>query len=80
MNIQDLLLNQLRKEKIKVTLHTINNETLEGFIKSFDSFCILFQNENALLLVYKHAIKYITTPKEITQKLFSLEKDSGRKN
>lgn len=42
MNIQDLLLNQLRREKVKVVIQTLNGDKYEGTIKGFDNFCIFF--------------------------------------
>ena len=58
-NIQDQYLNQARKERVKVTFVMMTGEKLQGFIKSFDSFCILIESEGDVL-VYKHAVCSIT--------------------
>jgi len=58
-NIQDQYLNQARKERVKVTFVMMTGEKIEGFIKSFDSFCILAETEGDVLL-YKHAVSTIT--------------------
>ena len=59
-NIQDQFLNQARKERVRVTLAMMSGEKLEGFIKSFDSFCVLLDS-NGDILLYKHAITSITS-------------------
>ncbi len=63
-NIQDIYLNQLRKEKIPVVVYLTNGVRLKGLIKGFDSFVILLK-ENTYSLIYKHAISTIVPEKEI---------------
>ena len=58
VNLQDLFLNQMRKEKIPVTMYLVNGARLTGTIKGFDNFVILMKHENQQL-VYKHAISTI---------------------
>ena len=59
-NIQDQYLNQARKERVKVTIVMMSGDKLEGYIKSFDSFCVLAES-NGDILIYKHAISSITS-------------------
>lgn len=59
-NIQDQFLNQARKERVHVTVVMMSGERLEGYIKSFDSFCVLVDSAGDILL-YKHAISSITS-------------------
>ena len=59
-NIQDQYLNQARKERVKVNLVMMTGEKLEGYIKSFDSFCILAESGGDVL-IYKHAVSSITS-------------------
>ena len=59
-NIQDQYLNQARKERVKISVTMMSGEKLEGYIKSFDSFCILFESGGDLL-IYKHAVAVITS-------------------
>ncbi|MDK2846785.1 MAG: host factor-I protein [Desulfuromonadales bacterium] len=59
-NIQDQYLNQARKERVRVNIIMMSGDKLEGFIKSFDSFCVLIESKGDLLL-YKHAISSITS-------------------
>jgi len=57
-NVQDQFLNQARKERVPIIINLINDEKLDGFVKSFDPFCILLQNDRPIL-IYKHAIAKI---------------------
>ena len=59
-NIQDQYLNQSRKERVKVTLHLMSGDRLEGYIKSFDNFSVLLDSSGDIL-IYKHAISTITS-------------------
>jgi len=57
-NVQDQFLNQARKEKVPIIITLINEVKLNGFVKSFDPFCILLQNDRPVL-IYKHAVATI---------------------
>lgn len=59
-NIQDQYLNQARKERVKITVVMMSGEQLQGYIKSFDNFCVLIEGGSDFLL-YKHAISTITS-------------------
>ncbi len=64
VNLQDIFLNQMRKEKISVTVYLVNGARLTGTIKGFDNFVILMKQENQQL-VYKHAISTIIPDKPV---------------
>ncbi|MHB8844178.1 MAG: RNA chaperone Hfq [Nitrospirota bacterium] len=64
VNLQDVFLNQMRKEKIPVTMYLVNGARISGTIKGFDNFVILMKQENQQL-VYKHAISTIIPEKPI---------------
>lgn len=64
VNLQDLFLNHMRKEKIPVTIYLVNGVRLTGTIKGFDNFVILLKQENQQL-VYKHAISTIIPDRPI---------------
>ena len=55
-NLQDLFLNQARKEKLAVTMFLMNGFQLRGTIVSFDQFAVLVLSEGRQNLIYKHAI------------------------
>jgi len=64
VNLQDIFLNQMRKEKIPVTMYLVNGARLIGTIKGFDNFVILLKQDNQQL-VYKHAISTIIPEKPV---------------
>lgn len=70
--LQDLYLNNLRKEKVPVSVFLVNGTRLKGIIKGFDNFVILLKQQNEQL-IYKHAISTISPEKE-----FSLRVDEGQ--
>ncbi len=56
VNIQDQVLNQLRKDNTYVTVFLLNGFQIRGQIKGFDNFTVLFECEGKQQLVFKHAI------------------------
>ena len=65
LNLQDMFLNQLRKEKIMVTVYLVNGFQLRGYVKGFDTFTIVVENEGRQNLVYKNAVSAITPTKPV---------------
>ncbi len=65
VNIQDVFLNQLRKENIPVTVFLLNGFQLRGLIKGFDNFTIILETEGKQQLVYKHAISTFSPQKNV---------------
>ena len=68
-NLQDLFLNQVRKEKISVTIYLTNGYQYKGLIKSFDNFVILLENDSKQNLIYKHSISAILPVKPVNKML-----------
>ncbi len=58
-NLQDNILNQLRKENMQSTIFLVNGYQIKGQIRSFDNFTILLDVEGKQQLVYKHAVSTI---------------------
>ena len=58
-NLQDLFLNQLRKNKAPVTMFLVKGVKLQGIVTWFDNFSILLRRDGQSQLVYKHAISTI---------------------
>jgi host factor-I protein len=59
-NLQDSFLNQVRKENVPVIIYLANGFQLRGFVRGFDNFTVILENEGKQQLVYKHAISTIT--------------------
>lgn len=58
-NLQDAFLNQVRKQKIPLTIFLVNGVKLNGVVGWFDNFCVLLKRDGIAQLVYKHAISTI---------------------
>ena len=55
--LQDVYLNQARKERIPVTVKMVDGDQLQGTVRGFDSFTLILEDENGLAqMLYKHAI------------------------
>ncbi|CAH2213616.1 RNA chaperone Hfq [Tepidibacter aestuarii] len=59
LNLQDLFLNQARKEKVAITIFLVNGVQLKGRVKGFDSYIIILENEGKQQMIYKHAVSTI---------------------
>ncbi|MBE5812974.1 MAG: RNA chaperone Hfq [Clostridiales bacterium] len=68
-NLQDLFLNQVRKEKTSVTIYLTNGYQYKGTIKSFDNFVILLESDSKQNLIYKHSISAIVPSKAVNKML-----------
>ncbi|KHM53218.1 host factor-I protein [Anaerovibrio lipolyticus DSM 3074] len=60
INLQDSILNQVRKENIQVSIHLVNGFQIKGFVKGFDNFTVIIDSMGKQQMVYKHAISTIT--------------------
>ena len=66
LNLQDLFLNNARKEKLPVTIFLMNGVKVKGHVKGFDSYIILLEGENKQKnLIYKHAVSTIVPGKNM---------------
>lgn len=59
LNLQDVFLNQARKERMVVTFYLTNGFQFKGVIKGFDGFTVILDSDGKQQLVYKHAISTI---------------------
>ncbi|WP_186577390.1 RNA chaperone Hfq [Aquibacillus kalidii] len=66
VNIQDQYLNQLRKDRIQVTVFLTNGFQLRGTVKAFDNFTVLFDTDGKQQLIFKHAISTFAPSKNVT--------------
>lgn len=64
-NLQDIFLNNARKERIPVTVFLVNGVQLKGIVKGFDSFTVVLDSDGKQQLVYKHAMSTISPAKPI---------------
>lgn len=59
-NLQDIFLNNARKDKLQLTIHLLNGFQLKGIVKGFDNFTVILECDNKQMLIYKHSISTIT--------------------
>jgi host factor-I protein len=74
-NLQDVFLNNVRKNKAPVTVFLVNGVKLQGIITWFDNFCVLLRRDGHSQLVYKHAISTVMPVAPI--QLYDEEKEDG---
>lgn len=65
LNLQDVFLNQARKDRIPVTIYLTNGFQFKGIVKGFDNYVVIMDCEGKQNLVYKHAISTIIPIKTI---------------
>ena len=58
-SVQDVFLNNIRKNKVPVTIFLVNGVKLQGIVTWFDNFSVLLRRDAHSQLVYKHAISTI---------------------
>lgn len=68
-NLQDLILNEVRKEHIPVTMFLMNGFQMHGIVRAFDSFTVVLDSDGKQQLIYKHAISTIVPPKTLALEL-----------
>ena len=74
-NVQDVFLNNIRKNKTPVTIFLVNGVKLQGVVTWFDNFCVLLRRDTHSQLVYKHAISTVMPSMPI--QLFEPETDEA---
>lgn len=65
INLQDAFLNQLRKDKVSLTVFLMNGFQMHGVIRAFDGFTIILDSDGKQQLIYKHAVSTIIPPKPV---------------
>ena len=58
-NLQDVFLNQVRKQHVAVTIFLVNGVKLQGIITWFDNYSMLLKRDGHIQLIYKHAVSTI---------------------
>ena len=66
VNLQDVFLNQVRKENIPVTIYLIGGVQLKGHVRGFDAFTVLLDSPGKpTQMVYKHAVASVVPAKQV---------------
>lgn len=77
INLQDVFLNQVRKEHILINIFLINGFQLKGVVKGFDNYTIILDTDGKQQLVYKHAISTLIPQRPIS---FTFAEKSNENN
>lgn len=60
-NIQDVYLNNVRREKAPVTIFLMSGVKLMGRLRGFDKYSVILDSNHQEQLIFKHAISTVTT-------------------
>ena len=58
-NIQDILLNTVRRENMPVTLFLTNGFQIRGSVRGFDNYVIMVESDGKQQMIYKHAVSTV---------------------
>ena len=64
-NLQDIILNTARRERMTVTVFLMNGFQLKGIVRGFDSFVVVVETEGKQQMIYKHAISTVIPPRTL---------------
>jgi len=76
-NLQDAFLNQVRKEKIPVTIYLLNGFQIKGMVKGFDSFTVVVEIDQRQQLIYKHSISTVAPARPVNMSNLEAIKTNG---
>ena len=65
MNLQGAILNEVRRDKVPVTLFLMNGFQLRGTVTGFDSFVVVLVTDGKQQMIYKHAISTLAPMKTL---------------
>jgi host factor-I protein len=77
INLQDVFLNQVRKERIPVIMYLTNGNEIRGNVRGFDSFTVVVESDGKQQLVYKHAIANVCPVKAVNL-IFNADNNNSR--
>ncbi len=64
-NLQEAILNEVRRDHVPVTLFLMNGFQLRGVITGFDSFVVVLVTDGRQQMIYKHAISTLAPVKPL---------------
>jgi host factor-I protein len=73
LNLQDVFLNQLRRDNVPVTVYLVNGFQLKGQVIGFDNYTLFLEFENKLQMIFKHAISTIMPMRHVQVNFLSPE-------
>lgn len=80
VNLQDLFLNQVRKENMPVTIYLIGGVQLKGQVRGFDAFTVLLDSAGKpTQMIYKHAIASVVPSRQVSTSVPEPRKEAEEK-
>jgi host factor-I protein len=76
-NIQDVFLNNVRRDKAVATIYLMSGVKLTGRIKSFDKYSVILESNNQDQLVFKHAISTVAAGKSYAANATGMSADTS---
>ena len=64
-NLQDAILNEVRRDRVPVTLFLMNGFQLRGIVTGYDSFVVVLVSDGKQQMIYKHAISTLAPMKQL---------------
>jgi host factor-I protein len=74
VNLQDVFLNQVRKEHVQITVFLVSGYQIKGLVKGFDPYTLVIDSDGKQQMIYKHAISTIIPARPVN---FLTKKDEG---
>ncbi len=65
MNLQDAVLNYVRKEKAFVSIYLTSGLHFKGNVIGFDNFVIILDCDGRQQMIYKHAVSTVVPGKNV---------------
>ena len=65
VNLQDAILNEVRRDRVPVTLFLMNGFQLRGIVTGFDNFVVVLVTDGKQQMIYKHAISTLAPMKQL---------------
>lgn len=63
--LQDIILNQVRREKSVINIKLVNGDNLSGTIRGFDGETLIIDDKQQQTMIYKYNIMYVCTEKPV---------------
>ena len=64
-SLQDLFLNEIRREHQLVTVFLMNGFQMKGVVTGFDSFAVCLVSDGRQQMIYKHAISTVVPARPV---------------
>lgn len=65
LNLQDIFLNDVRKDHISIVIFLISGFQIKGYVTGFDNYTIVLDSDGKQQMIYKHAISTIIPGKPV---------------